>query len=220
MPKPTTDDLDGRLAAVVERAQEQVKTFQAEAEKSRLQVQERFKQFLLIADKIVVMVREKLERLKNRLKFDVIPSNVQNERFYSRAVTLDVKTELAGAVKVGFKLTHDGDVRNILLDYTLDIVPVFFKFTGHAQLEMPLESYDEAAVAKWIDDRVVDFANTYVELLSTKQYQERAMVTDPVAGISFPKYFAAATLEQDGRTSYFISDESRREYAKQHGIKL
>ena len=129
-----------------------------------------------------------------------------------------MKSELAGVVKVGFRLTHDSDVRHILLDYNLEIIPVFFRFNPHARLEMPLEAYDEAAVGKWLDDRIVEFANAYLELHSTKQYQERVMVSDTVAGISFPKYFAAATLDHDGTTYYFISEETRREFAKRHGL--
>ena len=83
---------------------------------------------------------------------------------------------------------------------------------------MPLEPYDEAAVGKWLDHRIVEFANAYLELHATRQHQERVMVSDTVAGISFPKYFAAATLDHDGQTYYFISEETRREFAKRHGL--
>ena len=218
MSTTSTNDLDSRLDAVVEEARGRVKAFQAEAEAERQGVAERFQKFLPIAERIVAIAREKLERLKERLQFEVKPSQVQTERFYYRSVTLDVKTELAGVVKVGFKLTHDSDVRLILLDYNLEIIPVFFRFNPHARMEMPLESYDEAAVEKWLDDRIVEFANAYLELHSTKQHQERVMVSDTEAGISFPRYFAASTLDHDGHTYYFISEETRREFAKRHGL--
>lgn len=212
------DDLASRLDAVVEEARGRVKAFQAETDAARQGIAERFGRFLPIAERIVAIAREKLEHLKARLKFDVIPSQVQTERYYSRSVTLDVKSELAGVIKVGFRLTHDSDVRNILLDYTLEIIPVFFRFNPHSRLAMPLEEYDEGTVGKWLDDCLVEFANAYLELLSTKQYQERVMVSDTVAGISFPKYFAASTLDHDGTTYYFISEETRREFAKRHGL--
>jgi YHS domain-containing protein len=211
-------DLTTRLDAVIAEARGKVKAFQTEAEAARQGVRERFEKFLPIAERIVAITREKLEKLRERLKFEVIPSQVQTERFYSRSVTLDMKSELAGVFKVGFQLGHDSPVRLILLDYTLEIVPIFFRFNPHARLQVPLEAYDEAAVGKWLDDCLVEFANAYVELLSTKQYQERVMVTDPVAGISFPKYFAAATLEHEGKTYQFVSDETRREFAKAHGL--
>ena len=46
------------------------------------------------------------------------------------------------------------------------------------------------------------------------------LVSDTVAGISFPKYFTAATLDHDGKTHDFISEETRREFAKRHGLTL
>jgi len=212
------DNLSSRLDAVVEEARGRAKAFQLEAESTRQEIQGRFRKLLPIAERIVAFAREKLERLRERVEFEVNPAQVQADRLYSRSVALDVKSELAGAIKLGFRLSHDSDVRNILLDYSLEIIPVFFRYEPHARLEMPLESYDEAAVKKWFDDRIVDFANAYLELHSTKQYQQRVMVSDTVAGISFPKYFAAATLDHDGRTYYFISEETRREFAKRHGL--
>jgi hypothetical protein len=204
MDASTRTDLSGRLDAVMEEARGRVKAFQTEAESTRQGIRERYQQFLPIAERIVGIAREKLERLRERLKFDVIPSQLQTERMYSRSVTLDVKTELAGVVRVGFRLSHDLDVRHIMLDYNLEIIPVFFRFNSHAHMDMPLESYDEAAVAKWLDDQIIEFANAYLELHSTKQYQERVLVSDTVAGITFPKYYAASTLDHGGTTYYFV----------------
>jgi YHS domain-containing protein len=218
MSAPEKGDLSSRLDAVVEEARGKVKAFQTEAEATRQEIGARFQKFLPIADRIVALAREKLERLKERLKFDVIPSKVQTEQFYSRSVTLDVKSELASLIKVGFRLTHSSDVRLIFLDYNLEIIPVYFRFNPHVRMEMPLDAYDEAAVGKWLDDRIVEFASTYLELHETKQYQERVMVSDPVAGVSFPKHFAAATLDHGGTTYYFVSEESRREFAKRKGL--
>jgi len=95
-----TNDLTRRLDAVMEEARARVKAFQTEAETTRQAIAERFQKFLPIAEQIVAIAREKLERLKERLKFDVTPSKVQHERFYSRSATLEVKTELAGVVKL------------------------------------------------------------------------------------------------------------------------
>jgi YHS domain-containing protein len=52
----------------------------------------------------------------------------------------------------------------------------------------------------------------------TEQYQEQVLVPDTVVGISFPKYFAASTLDHEGATYYFISEETRREFEIQHGL--
>jgi hypothetical protein len=51
-----------------------------------------------------------------------------------------------------------------------------------------------------------------------EEARARVMVSDTVAGISFPKHFAAATLEHGGTTPYFVSDKTRREFEKCHGV--
>ena len=218
MDASTKSDLSGRLDAVIAEAQGRVKAFQAEAEQSHRGVQERFQKFLPIAERITAMAREKLERLQEHIKFDVKPAHSQTERFYGRSVTLEVQSEMAGVVRVSFRLGHDRDVTRIMLDYELEIIPVFFRFTPHEHLDVPLEAYDEAAVSKWLDDRVVDFANAYLELHLTKQYQDRVLVSDTVAGITFPKFFAASSLDHGGTTYYFVSDETRREFERRHGL--
>jgi hypothetical protein len=44
------------------------------------------------------------------------------------------------------------------------------------------------------------------------------LVTGTVAGISFPRHFAASTLDHGGTTYDFVSDETRREFEKRHGL--
>jgi hypothetical protein len=108
-------------------------------------------------------------------------------------------------------------VSPILLDYDLEIIPVFFRFEPQDRLDIPLEAYDELAVARWLDDRLIEFANAYLQLHLTKQYRERVLVPDTVAGISFSRYLAVSTLDHGGKTYYFISDQTPREFEKQFG---
>ncbi len=77
-----------------------------------------------------------------------------------------------------------------------------------------LRNIDDAAVAKWIDDRIVDFVRTYVSLHENEYYLKDFMVEDPVAHVRFPKFAAGTTLESNGKTVYFIGEETRREFEK------
>ncbi len=70
-----------------------------------------------------------------------------------------------------------------------------------------------------MDDRLVDFVKTYLALHQNEYYLKDHMVEDPIAGIRFPKLAAAATLECDGKTYYFIGEETRREFAAKRGAK-
>lgn len=218
MSAATQGDLSRRLDAVLEEARGRVKAFQAEAQTSYEQIGERFHAFVPVAERIAELAREKLRKLRERVEFEVTPAHVREERYYLRSVVVEVKSDLAGTIRLTFRLSHDADVRHVLLDYELEILPVFFRFEPHARLDVPLESYDEAVVDRWLDDRLVDFANAYLELHLTRQYQDRVLVADPVAGIRFPRYYAAATLEHQGTTYHFVSEETRREFATRHGL--
>jgi YHS domain-containing protein len=44
------------------------------------------------------------------------------------------------------------------------------------------------------------------------------MVVDPFAAVRFPKFAAATTVEWEGKTYYFIGDETRREFEAKRGI--
>jgi YHS domain-containing protein len=43
---------------------------------------------------------------------------------------------------------------------------------------------------------------------------QEQLVEDPVARIRFPRYRAASTLQCNGRTYYFVDEDTRREFEK------
>ena len=49
--------------------------------------------------------------------------------------------------------------------------------------------------------------------------KDGVLVEDPVTKIRFPKYLASSTLERDGRTYYFVDEDTRREFDKQPAAK-
>ena len=131
-----------------------------------------------------------------------------------REVTFKFDSQLA-RVELRFSAATDPDVRKLVLDYDLMIRPILMDFTRHANADFPLEKIDEEAVSKWIDDRIVDFVRTYVALHENEYYLKDFMVEDPIAHVRFPKFAAGATIESNGKTLYFIGEESRQEFEKQ-----
>ncbi len=214
----TPENLDARLDAAMEQAKARVQTFQHQAEQEYEAIRARFQQFLPIADRVVELAKARIEALKARFDLDMTPSRYHADRVEERSVTLRFKTDVA-SVEARFALSHDREVTTLYLDYTLEIIPVFFHFSPHERLTMALDGYDEATVARWLDDRIVQLTDAYLEMLFTRQYMERALVSDPVAGVTFPRYFAAATLEEDGKTLHFVSEETKQEYLARKGEK-
>jgi hypothetical protein len=64
----------------------------------------------------------------------------------------------------------------------------------------------------------VSFVQTYRSLHDNETYLKEEMVEGHVAGVRFPRFAAGAALERDGRTYYFVGEETRRDFEKQQGV--
>ena len=120
-------------------------------------------------------------------------------------------------MRLKFSAFTDRDIQKLHLTYDLEIIPMLMRFKQHDETEFPLDKIDKEVVAKWIDDRIVDFVQTYFSMGENEIYLKDSMVEDPVAHVRFPKVAAAATLDWQGKTLYFIGEETRREFEKQQG---
>lgn len=123
-------------------------------------------------------------------------------------------------VRLRFSASADRDVSKVILGYDLEIIPVLFRYQPHAELEFPLGAVDEEAAGRWVDDRIVDFVRVYLSMGEDEFYSPQHMVEDPVAHVRFPDFAAGATLEWQGQRHYFISEETRQEFARQNRISL
>ena len=135
----------------------------------------------------------------------------------AREATFDFQSRLA-RVRLKCAAFTDRDIQKVILSYDLEIIPVQMRFNPHSEVEFPLDAVDKDAVAKWNDDRIVEFVRTYFAMGENAIYLRDEMVEDPIAHVSFPRFAAAATLEWRGEKFYFVGEETRQEFAKQQGI--
>jgi hypothetical protein len=196
------DRIDAEFAAAENRAQqfkaEQVEQF--EARKKRL---ESFDQLL---ERMQEVWRPKLEAFATKFGklVDVRPT-VEPGR---RSATFAFKSELA-KIDMRLSVSPDPDVRNVVFSYDLEIIPILMKFDSHDEIEFPLDAVDNAALDKWLDDRLVSFVKSYLAIRENQYYLKDQMVEDPIAKVKFPKFAAGATLEVIGMSLYLIDEESR-----------
>jgi YHS domain-containing protein len=210
-----TTELLSRIDAEFRGAEESIKKFQAEKAREFEDRQQRLDRFAAVCDRLQEVWRPRLEALSQRFKdkIEVVPSLLKSRRsaavkFHSRLATFNLT----------LTAMTDADVRNLVLDYTLDILPILMKFEKNRQLELPLDAVDPQAVGRWIDDRIVEAVQVYLQLHQNSYYLKGHMVRDPIADIEFPKYAAAATLERNGSTYYFISEDSRDAFKRENHI--
>jgi YHS domain-containing protein len=198
-----------RIDAEVAGAKQQVQAVMKDAEKAFEQRKIGFEKFLQQVGRVRELAKPRLEALATHFKFDAKPKQSEHEP----GVELCFNAELA---TVNLKLTasHDTDVKNLYVDYDLRILPIYIKFEPHARFEAPIDALDEAKFEQWLDDRLVDFAKTYLEIQTNSYYQKDHLVTDPVAKIQFPKIYAQITAEKNGQKYFFINEATRDEFLK------
>jgi YHS domain-containing protein len=207
------DSLLKRIDAEFAALENRIKQAQAEKVHEHQERQKRLAAFEKLLAELPAVWQPRLEALTRKFgdKVKVIPKVTSS----SREGTFDFQSNLA-RIRLRLSASTDLDVRKLVLDYNLEILPILMKFESHQQAEWPLDAIDREAITRWIDDRLVDFVKTYLALHQNEYYLKGHMVEDPVAGIRFPKLAAAATLERDGKTYYFIGEETRREFEAKH----
>jgi YHS domain-containing protein len=214
---PDVSSLASRIDAEFSAVAEKMKKFQTQHLEEHKGRQQRLEQLGKLFDELREIWKPRLELLVKKFgdlvqaKPRIVPS--------TREVTFEFQSQLA-RIRLKFSASTDRDVRKVVLSYDLEIIPVLLRFEPHAEVEFPLEAVNKEAVAKWIDDRILYFVRTYLSLGDNEVYLKDHMVEDPVAQVRFPDFAAAATLAWQGKTYYFIGEETRREFARKNGIAI
>jgi YHS domain-containing protein len=163
-----------------------------------------------------------LELLKPRLaafieRFKAVVKAEPSVREHTRAMNLTFAATVA-KVTLTFEVFPDRDVSHVRLECTQEIIPVLVRYDKQSVLELPLDAVQDDAVVQWFDERIVTFVKAYLALVrqdaDLREHLKDQFVEDPVTKIRFPKYLASSTLERDGRTYYFVDEDTRREFEK------
>jgi YHS domain-containing protein len=206
------DRIDQEISAEVGRQ----KTGWAEMLQANRDRELRLQRYETEAKHIIELVKPRLDAFIERFKAVVKAEPVVRQ--HTRAVNLTFAATVA-KVTLRFEVFPDRDVNHIRLECTQDIIPVVVRYDKQSVLEFPLDGVQDHAVIEWFDDRIVTFVKTYIALVRQDTILQKQLkdqfVEDPVARIRFPKYLASSTLERDGRTYYFVDEQTRREFEKQ-----
>jgi YHS domain-containing protein len=207
--------LTGRIEAEFAAADEKIKKFQSEQVEEHQERQQRLEQFEQLLDQLRDIWRPRLEALAQRFgdRVKATPRVAPGRR----EAVFQFQSDLA-SIHLRFSVTTNFDVTKVIFNYDLEIIPVLMQFESHAEKEFPIDAVDRPALIQWMDDRIVAFVRTYLSLYENEYYLKKHMVEDPVVRVRFPRHAAGATLDWQGKTYYFVGEESRREFAKQKGI--
>jgi YHS domain-containing protein len=209
------DDFSVKLKAAFDSARERIHEIQEEAGREYEELQKRYE----IYDRVVkhlgpTIARPRLEKLAEHFPgLDGTPAISR----HGREVLLSFfKTPTALAtIKLRLRMSHDAEIRNLVLEYDLEILPVYIDYERSSKLEIPLHEVTDEKVIAWLDERLLAFVKTYLSMEFSDQYQRQNLVVDPVAESQFPKTFAAGNVEYHGNTYYFLSTETMQAFQHQ-----
>ena len=158
------------------------------------------------------VVQPRIEMLLNH--FDNARLNEQPLPQHCRCIcSFSHSDRFPATVDLTFGVAHDDQIRNVILYYDLDILPIFFKFKPHDEIVFPLELLTEAQLAAWVDQRILEFVETYLRLEQSDQYQQQTLVTDPVCGTRFRRSLSAAKQQYGGVIYFFCAEQCRAKFA-------
>jgi hypothetical protein len=206
--------IDEKIAAAREKVRQQNQTLmQDHAER-----QKRLQRFEQARDKIRAIAKPRLEALARRFSDeieDITPKVTQTRA----AVTMEFKSSNAFII-LTFSVIPDQDFEKVIVEYDLEVLPVLMMFESHAEFRAPIDNVDAAALEAWLDDWIFKFVEFYVHMHESEAYGRSEYVTDPVVNVRFPRFAAAATLEHNNQTIYFLEERTRDEFARQYGIAV
>ncbi len=124
-------------------------------------------------------------------------------------------TDLAN-ITLTITVSASPDIRKLVLDYDLLILPMLLEYERHVRAEFPLDAIDPNAIGAWMDDRLVSCVKVYLSLRENSLYLKRIMVEDPITKATFLPEDAKAKLDHAGKTYYFSSTESLEKFKESH----
>jgi hypothetical protein len=206
----TVEDLAARIRGELAEGAQRITQFQTQKVEEHRARQARERQLEQWLNSLREIWRPRLEALAgefgDRLKTTphVTPGR--------REALFEVTSPLA-SIKLKFTASANADVTELVLTYDLDILPILMKFERHSEIAFPLDKIDETKLTEWIDDRIITFVRTYLEMHSNQYYLKDQMVEDPIAHVRFPKFAAGATRKRGEETIYFISESTAAEFS-------
>jgi len=173
-------------------------------------------QFAAVAGRIVESVIDPaIEQL--RVYFDnaaVVERQVESD--FRTVCKLAHTPRFPATVTLRISLLPGDGYSSIIARYHLDIFPALMEFSRGDEATFPIDSSDEA-ISLWVEEKILDFVDTYLLLETHPLYQKDNLVTDPICGMRISAATAATTMELGGHVFYFCSEVCKAAFQNKSG---
>ncbi|WP_425399045.1 YHS domain-containing protein [Aeoliella sp.] len=107
---------------------------------------------------------------------------------------------------VAFSVEHDLRFEQLIIRSHARIVPRFIPLVEQDQLHSPLQNTVDASLADWVEERLLEFIDTYLRLDCQRQ-SDIGVATDPVCGMKLSVAETNAASSYYGHPYYFCSED-------------
>ena len=120
------------------------------------------------------------------------------------------------AVSLDIAFSSSGYYERLNIHYNLEILPALMEYTRYDGRTFNLEDPScEEEIGQWVEAKILEFIETYLQLETNPEYQKENFVTDPVCQMRIPIAQAVAKIEHKGRTVYFCSEACKGAFLKE-----
>lgn len=210
-----------KTSSLAERISNRFEQHRHDLADKQQQLDSRMKEMLEQRERLAAIAKSQIEsvvlpRMEELVRhFDNAKVQVVNINANSTCIAEFAHTPSYPAiVKLGISLLS-GDNASLSARYDLSILPELMEYSRNAEATFPLDG-DEEALAGWVEDRILDFINTYLCLETHPLYQKNSTVLDIVCGMRIPAASATSSVERKGRTFYFCSEHCKEVFLKEN----
>jgi YHS domain-containing protein len=114
--------------------------------------------------------------------------------------------------KVEFVIEHDELVERMFVRYEACLMPLFVKFQPHDKLTIRLSEIKPEPIAAWVEERILEFLETYLQHDRGQDDLEEDLFTDPVCGMRLVRSDVKAQTDYRGHPYFFCSLECRERF--------
>lgn len=171
-------------------------------------------EFCVAAHRIITeIIRPRLEELSRHFENATLvasSSSYDTSCFCSFAHSL----QFPATVTLRLSLVPGEFPTEFTAHYDLEIFPILMEFSRSDSLQASFRGVDESII-QWLDDKLLEFLDTYLKIETHPLYQKDNLVLDPVCGMRIPLIAAPCHTEHDGKVVYFCSEHCRDAFLKE-----
>ena len=202
-----------KILGCIERHRSELAEQQKLTDGTMKELLEKRKRFAGVSRRIMeTIIQPRMEELKRHFDNAVI-SECHGDTDFRCFLKFSHTARFPARVSLGISLLPGESDTGITVRYDLEILPILMEFKRDAEKSFPLDDADET-IGLWVEDKIVEFVDTYLRLETHPLYQKANIVVDPVCGMQISAITAASRVELSGHTFYFCSEVCKETFQK------